>query len=255
MLEPGGAACRFRCLPSASLQTLAARFAAHVHAARQQQRAALHARLVLRGDGSGDSSSGAVPMEVEAAASETETGSASSVTPPLLLLDGCARAPPPGSLKAAGVRDGDTLGALAAVAWCPTCGVELGGQHWSCPSCGQDAEALSRAAHCSNVALVDLVTERALAPQTASFAEGWVCSQCLFYNPWQLSHLSTLPSKDGTTRESRHTSAAANAAAAAANAATATAAAAAANIARPGSEWRAATPEPSWCLSGATAIH
>ena len=168
-------------------------------------------------------------MEVEAAASETETVSASSAAPLLLLLlDSCARAPPPGSLKAAGVRDGDTLGALAAVTWCPTCSVELGGEHWSCPGCGQDAEALSRAAHCSNVALVDLVTERALAPQTASFAEGWVCSQCLFYNPWQLTHLSTLPSKDGTTRESRHTSAAANAAAAAAAAAAATANAAAA---------------------------
>ena len=146
-------------------------------------------------------------MEVEAAASETETGPASRAAPPLLLLDGCARAPPPGSLKAAGVRDGDMLGALVAVTWCPTCNAELGGEHWSCPGCGQDAEALSHAAHCSNVALVDLVTERALAPQTASFAEGWVCSQCLFYNPWQLTHLSTLPSKDKDgplSRESRH---------------------------------------------------
>ena len=173
-------------------------------------------------------------MEVEAAASETETGPASRAAPPLLLLDGCARAPPPGSLKAAGVRDGDMLGALVAVTWCPTCNAELGGEHWSCPGCGQDAEALSRAAHCSNVALVDLVTERALAPQTASFAEGWVCSQCLFYNPWQLTHLSTLPSKDKDgplSRESRQppqppaTSASATAATAAAPSAAATAAA------------------------------
>ena len=58
-----------------------------------------------------------------------------------------------------------------------------------------DHDYMTAAQHCSRIALVDLISERAAAPQTTAFDEGWVCTACLFYNAWPLTSLSTQPSK------------------------------------------------------------
>ena len=216
MSEPGGASCRIRCLPTVSLDVLAARFEAHVHVCRLRQRRAR--RAAERAITAGGSDDVAWPdfeqaeLEQEITKAEAAMVEARALSQPqllatrhpplLLLLGGSASSPTPESLAAAGVRHGDVVRALAAVDWCPTCDKALGEPQWHCPDCKQDAEALSRSQCCVRSTVVDLVAERAAGPQTSTYDDGWVCSSCLFFNAWQLTKLSTQPSKTGISRSS-----------------------------------------------------